>query len=79
MVGLMGALELVSNKDSLERFDEDKAVGKICRDYLIDNGLVMRAVGDTMVVAPPLILTHEQADQLVDIAWKCLDLTKAAV
>ncbi len=79
MVGLMGALELVANKDTLERFDEDKGVGKICRDFLIENGLVMRTVGDTLVVAPPLILSHEQADELVEKAWKCLDLTQAAL
>ncbi len=79
MVGLMGALELVSDKKSLERFDEDKGAGKVCRDLLLENGLVMRAVGDTIVVAPPLILTHEQADELVDIAWKCLDLTQAVI
>jgi putrescine aminotransferase len=79
MVGLMGALELVSNKETLERFDEDKRVGTICRDFLVNNGLVMRAVGDTIVVAPPLILTYEQADELIDKAWKCLDLTQAAL
>ncbi len=79
MVGLMGALELVSNKETLERFDEDKKVGNICRDLLVENGLVMRAVGDTLVVAPPLIITHEQVDELVEIAWKCLDLTQAAL
>ena len=79
MVGLMGALELVANKATLERFDEDKGVGAICRDILVNNGLVMRAVGDTIVVAPPLILTHEQADELIEKAWKCLDLTQAAL
>lgn len=79
MVGLMGALELVANKATLERFDEDKGVGAICRDFLVNNGLVMRAVGDTIVVAPPLILTHEQADELIEKAWKCLDLTQAAL
>jgi putrescine aminotransferase len=79
MVGLMGALELVSNKETLERFDEDDGVGTICRDILIDSGLVMRAVGDTLVTAPPLILTHEQADELIEKAWKCLDLTQAAL
>jgi len=79
MVGLMGALELVADKDTLEKFDEDKGVGTICRDYLVNNGLVMRAVGDTIVVAPPLILTHEQADELIEKAWKCLDLTQAAL
>ncbi len=79
MVGLMGALELVASKKTLERFDEDRGVGKICRDLLMDNGLVMRAVGDTLVVAPPLILSHEQADELVEKTWKCLDLTQAAL
>ncbi len=78
MVGLMGALELVSDKDTLERFDKDDGVGTKCRDISVDTGLVMRAVGDTMVVAPPLILTHEQADELVAKAWKCLDLTAKA-
>jgi putrescine aminotransferase len=75
MVGLMGALELVMDKSTLERFDKEAGIGTICRDLLVNNGLVMRTVGDTIVVAPPLILTHAQADELVEIAWKCLDLT----
>jgi putrescine aminotransferase len=79
MVGLMGALELVADKETLEKFDEDKGAGTICRDFLVNNGLVMRAVGDTIVTAPPLIITHEQADELVEIAWKCLDLTQSAL
>jgi len=78
MVGLMGALELVRDKESLQRYDEDDGVGTICRDFLVNNGLVMRAVGDTIVTAPPLTLTHEQADELVEKAWKCLDLTRKA-
>ena len=79
MVGLMGAIELVADKSSLEKFDEDKGAGTICRDFLVNNGLVMRTVGDTIVTAPPLIITHEQVDELVEIAWKCLDLTQAAL
>ncbi|MDX1403113.1 MAG: aspartate aminotransferase family protein [Woeseiaceae bacterium] len=79
MAGLMGAFELVKDKSSCERFDKDEGVGTICRDHSVDTGLVMRAVGDTMVVAPPLILTHEQADELVDKAWKTLDRTAKAV
>lgn len=79
MVGLMGALELVKDKGSLERFDEDDGAGTICRDFLVNNGLVMRAVGDTIVTAPPLTLTHEEADELVEKAWKSLDLTQQAL
>ena len=33
MVGLMGAFEIVKDKASLERFDEDDGVGTICRDF----------------------------------------------
>jgi putrescine aminotransferase len=79
MVGLMGAVELVSDKRSMQRFEEGQGVGTICRDFLVDNGLVMRAVGDIIVCAPPFVLSHEEADELVDIAWKCLDLTQQAV
>jgi putrescine aminotransferase len=78
MVGLMGALELVAGKAPLERFDPKKGVGTLCRDILVNNGLVMRAVGDTIVVAPPLVLSFGEADELIEKAWKCLDLTMAA-
>lgn len=79
MLGLMGAMELVADKTTLRRFDEKSGVGTICRDHAIDNGLVMRAVGATMVVAPPLILEHGQADELVELAWKTLDMTHATI
>ena len=79
MVGMMGALELVRDKATLERFDEDDGVGTICRDILVTNGLVMRAVGDTIVTAPPLTMTREQVDEQVGKTWKCLDLTQKAV
>jgi putrescine aminotransferase len=79
MVGLMGALELVQSKKPIRKFSSDDGVGTKCRDILVNNGLVMRAVGDTIVVAPPLVLTHAEADELIDKAWQCLDLTHAAI
>jgi len=79
MVGLMGAAELVRDKASLERFPEARGAGTVCRDILVDNGLVMRAVGDTIVCAPPLVLSHDEADELIAKAWKCFDLTQKAL
>ena len=35
---------------------------------------MLRAVGDTLVCAPPLVLRREEADELADKAWQCLDL-----
>jgi putrescine---pyruvate transaminase len=79
MLGLIGALELVADKSTLARFAEKTGAGTICRDLLVNNGLVMRAVGDTIVVAPPLTLSHSEADELVEKAWRCLDLTQQAI
>ena len=77
--GLIGGLELVSSKTSRQRFAKELKAGERCRDYSIEEGLVMRAVGDTMIVAPPFITTEAQLDELVDKAWKALDRTQKAL
>ena len=78
-VGMLGALELVKDKENLVKFDKNDGVGNICRDFCFDNGLVMRAVGDSMIVSPPLILSRENIDQYFELAWKSLDQTHQAV
>jgi putrescine aminotransferase len=45
----------------------------------LEHGLVMRAVGDTMIIAPPLTLSHEQIDELMEKALASLDATQAAL
>ncbi len=74
-IGLVGGLEIVADKVSRERFPKDMGAGGICRDFCFANGLVMRPVGDTMIVSPPLVMEHAHIDELVEKAWKCLDLT----
>jgi putrescine aminotransferase len=76
-VGLLGALELVKRKQPLERFEPRGKVGERARDLAIRNGLVMRAVRDTMICAPPLVITTAQIDELVDKARQTLDQTYA--
>ena len=75
MTGLMGALELVPAKPARHRFPDKAGVGLICRDHSFNNGLIMRAVGDTMVVAPPFVLSHAEADELIAMARRTLDMT----
>ena len=77
-LGMLGAIELVKNKKTRERF-EGKGVGMICRGHCFNNGLIMRAVGDTMIIAPPLVISKDEIDELVTKARKCLDLTASAV
>jgi putrescine aminotransferase len=74
-LGLVGAIELVRDKDSRERFHKDLGAGTRCRDICVDNGLVMRGVGDTMIVSPPLIFEDSHVDEMVEKAWQSLDRT----
>jgi putrescine aminotransferase len=74
-VGLIGALELVRDKQARRFFDKRGEVGTICRDFCFANGLIMRAVRDTMIISPPLVISEEQLDELAEKAWRCLDLT----
>ncbi len=74
-VGLLGALELVKSKSTRERFAEKGTAGTLCRDICVQNGLVMRAVGDTMIMAPPLVIKPAEIDELVKRIRHCLDLT----
>jgi len=73
-VGLLGALELVKNKKIRERF-ADAGVGMRCREHCFRNGLVMRAVGDTMIISPPLVISEERIDELIGKVRRCLDAT----
>ncbi|SOQ05291.1 aspartate aminotransferase family protein [Pseudomonas syringae group genomosp. 3] len=77
-VGLLGAIELVKDKVTRERYT-DKGAGMICRTFCFENGLIMRAVGDTMIIAPPLVISFAQIDELVEKARTCLDLTLAVL
>ncbi|MBS7662850.1 aspartate aminotransferase family protein [Pseudomonas lalucatii] len=78
-VGLLGAIELVKDKATRTRYPSELAVGMICRGHCFDNGLIMRAVGDTMIISPPLVISKAEIDELVDKARLCLDLTAKAV
>jgi putrescine aminotransferase len=79
--GLMGAIRLVRRKaqgaQPAEAFGSDQSVGMVCRGHCFGNGLIMRAVGDRMIIAPPLVMTRAQVDELMALIRHCLDLTWA--
>jgi putrescine aminotransferase len=64
-VGLIGAIELVAEKRTRRFFDKRGRVGQMCRDFCFGNDLIMRAVRDTMVFSPPLIISELEIDLLV--------------
>jgi putrescine---pyruvate transaminase len=75
--GLMGALQLVADKARGTAFSDDVAIGMVCRGHCFREGVIMRAVGDRMIIAPPLVITRPQIDEMVALIRRCLDLTLA--
>jgi putrescine aminotransferase len=75
--GLMGAVQLVKDKAKQLPFPSELEIGMVCRGHCFGNGLIMRAVGDRMIVAPPLVITRAQIDEMMALIRRCLDLTLA--
>ncbi|MGB4059915.1 MAG: aspartate aminotransferase family protein [Burkholderiaceae bacterium] len=78
--GFVAGLVLVKSKTKgadgrMQLFPEDLAVGMKCRAHCFKNGLIMRAVGDRMIIAPPLTMTHTQIDEMLGLIRRVLDLT----
>jgi putrescine aminotransferase len=73
--GLVAGLVLMRDKNNQTMFDAESAVGMICRGHCFGNGVIMRAVGDRMIIAPPLVITHEEIDEMIKLIRTSLDQT----
>ncbi len=74
-VGMLGAIQLSPEKPSNKQFSKGGVVSMVCREHCMENGLVMRAVDDAMILSPPLIITESQIDELFAIAKNSIDQT----
>lgn len=78
ITGLMGSIALSPDKSSRAAFaSEPGTAGLICREHCFANNLVMRHVGDRMVISPPLIVRENDIDTLIDRALVALDACHA--
>ena len=76
-MGMLAAVELVRDKTSRERLAPNSEAAMVCRDAAVDSGLIMRAVGDAMISAPPLICSEAEIDLIIARLSKALDATAA--
>jgi putrescine---pyruvate transaminase len=72
-LGLLGAIELVADAATKSRWQPAGRAGELCRDLAVRHGLVMRHVNESMIIAPPLVITRAQIDELVAKARRTLD------
>ncbi|MHA6264181.1 aspartate aminotransferase family protein [Arenibacterium sp. CAU 1754] len=72
--GMMASLALTPDKSSRAKFaSEAGTVGYICRERCFANGLIMRHVGDRMIISPPLVIQPDEIDLLIGRAITALN------
>jgi putrescine---pyruvate transaminase len=76
-LGLLAAIELVPDKRTRRFFEPRGDAGLYMRDACTRNGLVMRATRDTLFVAPPLVISRAEIDELLSKVVRSLDETAA--
>jgi putrescine aminotransferase len=74
-VGMIGALEFVSNKATKAGFTPYGSIGTYCFERCHVHGLIPRNVGDGIALCPPLIITEAQIDEMFDKLSLALDDT----
>ena len=74
-LGMVAGLVLYKDKASRTHFDSELGVGYRCREHCFRNGVVMRAVEERMIIAPPLVLTRGEIDEMIHRIRTALDAT----
>ena len=75
--GFLAAFEMVKDKQTKTKFDATDGVGVKCMAACAEHGLILRALGDTLAICPPLILTSDQINELFDKIELALEDTLA--
>ena len=73
--GLIAAIELVPDPTERRFFPDVGQVGTICRNYCFNSGLVSRAIRDTMVLAPPLVICESEIEEILELLKRAIDQT----
>ncbi|MCO5090703.1 aspartate aminotransferase family protein [Bosea sp. (in: a-proteobacteria)] len=74
-VGLIGGIELVSDKRTKAAFEAKKGVGPRAVSFALDEGLITRAMGDRLAFCPPLVITEAEIEEMFDRCERALDKT----
>jgi 4-aminobutyrate--pyruvate transaminase len=77
--GLVAGLELVADKSTKRAFDPKLAVGARGVAAVQGEGVILRNLGDTLAVCPPLVITAAEIDELFDRIERGLDKAEAAI
>jgi adenosylmethionine-8-amino-7-oxononanoate aminotransferase len=72
-LGLMAAVEVVSDRETKRPFDPSLGVGPKLARALRERGVVTRVKGDSVLFAPPLVITEAQIDRIVNATGDAIE------
>ncbi len=72
-LGLIAAVEVVADKASRQPFAPARGIGPKLARAMRDRGVVTRVKGESVLFAPPLVVTEEQIDRIVDVTGDAID------
>jgi len=72
-VGLIGALDLVTDKAAKKALDAPGQLGALANAAFMDNGVISRNMSDAMAFCPPLIITEDQVKDMFNRVETALD------
>jgi adenosylmethionine-8-amino-7-oxononanoate aminotransferase len=77
-LGLMAAVEVVADPTTRRAFEPAQGIGPKLARAMRDRGVVTRVKGESILFAPPLVVTEEQIDRIVDVTGDAIDAVTAA-
>ena len=78
-IGLIGAVELVTDKATKTPFEPVGMAGAKVNALCHENGLISRAMGDSLALCPPLIINEAEIDAMFDRLTTALDAALPAL
>jgi 4-aminobutyrate---pyruvate transaminase len=72
-IGLIGALELVADKDGKVPFAPERGMGAKVAAKAQAHGVILRSMGDALAFAPPLVITKDEISEMFGRVRQALD------
>ncbi len=77
--GMILAIEMVKDKKTREPFAWQERRGLHVYRHALENGVLLRPLGNVVYFMPPYVITEEQIQQLADVAWQGIQRATADI
>ncbi|KFK94085.1 MULTISPECIES: aspartate aminotransferase family protein [unclassified Serratia (in: enterobacteria)] len=73
--GMVAALQFAQDKASRQRFSNESDITWRCRTYGFEEGVIIRSTAGRMIMAPALVASHAEIDELLEKTKRAVDRT----